>query len=177
MATGTAAALAGPASASGGIPDWPERATGAHRHAGAGGRARRDDRRGTAARRRLAGHRDAAAGARRGTAGAASAGAGAEPLRTPSRGGVTGTAPAPIRVALVDDQELVRAGFRMMLDAQPDMCVTGEAADGLDAVALAARGAADVDGDGRADAPAGRGGGGPADLRGRRRRAGRGCSC
>ena len=50
----------------------------------------------------------------------------------------------PIRVALVDDQELVRAGFRMMLDAQPDMSVTGEAADGLDAVALAARGAADV---------------------------------
>ena len=49
-----------------------------------------------------------------------------------------------IRVALVDDQELVRAGFRMMLDAQPDMSVTGEAADGLEAVALAARGAADV---------------------------------
>jgi DNA-binding NarL/FixJ family response regulator len=50
----------------------------------------------------------------------------------------------PIRVALVDDQELVRAGFRMMLDAQPDMSVTGEAADGLAAVALAASGAADV---------------------------------
>ena len=50
----------------------------------------------------------------------------------------------PIRVALVDDQELVRAGFRMMLDAQPDMSVTAEAADGLGAVAVAARGAADV---------------------------------
>jgi DNA-binding NarL/FixJ family response regulator len=50
----------------------------------------------------------------------------------------------PIRVALVDDQELVRAGFRMMLDAQPDMSVTGEAADGLGAVALAAGGAVDV---------------------------------
>jgi DNA-binding NarL/FixJ family response regulator len=49
-----------------------------------------------------------------------------------------------IRVALVDDQELVRAGFRMMLDAQPDMSVTGEAADGLEAVALAAHGAVDV---------------------------------
>jgi DNA-binding NarL/FixJ family response regulator len=49
-----------------------------------------------------------------------------------------------IRVALVDDQELVRAGFRMMLDAQPDMTVTGEAADGQGAVELAARGAADV---------------------------------
>jgi DNA-binding NarL/FixJ family response regulator len=58
--------------------------------------------------------------------------------------GAPGPARAPIRVALVDDQELVRAGFRMMLDAQPDMSVTGEAADGLDAVALAARGAADV---------------------------------
>jgi DNA-binding NarL/FixJ family response regulator len=43
-----------------------------------------------------------------------------------------------IRVALVDDQELVRAGFRMMLDAQPDMRVVGEAADGLAAVSLAA---------------------------------------
>jgi DNA-binding NarL/FixJ family response regulator len=49
-----------------------------------------------------------------------------------------------IRVALVDDQELVRAGFRMVLDAQPDMTVTGEAADGLGAVELAARGDADV---------------------------------
>ena len=58
--------------------------------------------------------------------------------------GAPGPARAPIRVALVDDQELVRAGFRMMLDAQPDMSVTGEAADGLDAVALAARGVADV---------------------------------
>jgi DNA-binding NarL/FixJ family response regulator len=43
-----------------------------------------------------------------------------------------------IRVALVDDQELVRTGFRMMLEAQPDMTVTGEAADGLAAVQLAA---------------------------------------
>jgi DNA-binding NarL/FixJ family response regulator len=49
-----------------------------------------------------------------------------------------------IRVALVDDQELVRAGFRMMLDAQPDMAVVGEAADGFGAVSLAARGETDV---------------------------------
>jgi DNA-binding NarL/FixJ family response regulator len=49
-----------------------------------------------------------------------------------------------IRVALVDDQELVRAGFRMVLDAQPDMTVTGEAADGLGAIDLAAQGTADV---------------------------------
>jgi DNA-binding NarL/FixJ family response regulator len=45
-----------------------------------------------------------------------------------------------IKVALVDDQELVRAGFRMMLEAQPDMTVVGEAADGLAAVSLAAPG-------------------------------------
>ncbi len=51
---------------------------------------------------------------------------------------------ALIRVALVDDQELVRAGFRMMLDAQADMTVVGEAADGLGAVSLAARGQTDV---------------------------------
>jgi DNA-binding NarL/FixJ family response regulator len=50
----------------------------------------------------------------------------------------------PIRVALVDDQELVRAGFRMMLDAQPDMTVVGEAADGLAAIDLAARREVDV---------------------------------
>ena len=37
----------------------------------------------------------------------------------------------PVRLFLVDDQELVRAGFRMVLDAQPDMTVVGEAADGL----------------------------------------------
>ncbi len=49
-----------------------------------------------------------------------------------------------IRVALVDDQELVRAGFRMMLDAQPDMTVVGEAADGVAAVTLAERGDVDV---------------------------------
>jgi DNA-binding NarL/FixJ family response regulator len=49
-----------------------------------------------------------------------------------------------IRVALVDDQELVRTGFRMMLDAQEDMTVVGEAADGLAAVDLARRQAADV---------------------------------
>jgi DNA-binding NarL/FixJ family response regulator len=41
-----------------------------------------------------------------------------------------------IRVVLVDDQELVRTGFRMVLDAQPDIDVVGEAADGAQAVEL-----------------------------------------
>jgi DNA-binding NarL/FixJ family response regulator len=42
-----------------------------------------------------------------------------------------------IRVLLVDDQELMRMGFRMVLGAQPDIDVVGEAGDGLDAVQLA----------------------------------------
>jgi DNA-binding NarL/FixJ family response regulator len=49
-----------------------------------------------------------------------------------------------IRIVLVDDQELVRAGFRMVLDAQPDMQVIGEAGDGLGAIELARRLHADV---------------------------------
>ena len=49
-----------------------------------------------------------------------------------------------IRIALVDDQELVRAGFRMVLDAQPDMEVVGEAGDGLAAVEFARSHTADV---------------------------------
>jgi DNA-binding NarL/FixJ family response regulator len=39
-----------------------------------------------------------------------------------------------IRVLLADDQALVRAGFRALLDAQPDIEVVGEAADGAEAV-------------------------------------------
>jgi DNA-binding NarL/FixJ family response regulator len=50
------------------------------------------------------------------------------------RGGAT-----MIRVLLVDDQALVRAGFRMVLDAEPDIEVVGEAADGLQAVEEARR--------------------------------------
>jgi DNA-binding NarL/FixJ family response regulator len=42
-----------------------------------------------------------------------------------------------IRVLVADDHDLVRAGLRMILDAQPDIDVIGEAADGRDAVALA----------------------------------------
>lgn len=40
-----------------------------------------------------------------------------------------------IRVALVDDQQLIRAGFRMVVDSQPDMTVVAEAGDGDSAVA------------------------------------------
>ena len=44
-----------------------------------------------------------------------------------------------IGVLLADDQTLVRAGFRMIIDAQPDMAVVGEAADGSEAVEEARR--------------------------------------
>ena len=44
-----------------------------------------------------------------------------------------------IRVMLVDDQALLRMGFRMVLDAQPDMEVVAEAGDGAEALEIAAR--------------------------------------
>jgi DNA-binding NarL/FixJ family response regulator len=44
-----------------------------------------------------------------------------------------------IRILLADDQALVRAGFRALLDAQDDMKVIGEAGDGDDAVRLVTR--------------------------------------
>ncbi|BDZ42830.1 DNA-binding response regulator [Paraoerskovia sediminicola] len=51
---------------------------------------------------------------------------------------------SPIRVALVDDQQLVRAGFRMVIDSQPDLEVVLEAGDGVQALRLLADRAADV---------------------------------
>ncbi len=44
-----------------------------------------------------------------------------------------------IRLLLADDQELVRTGFRMVLDAQPDMTVVAEVGNGADAVAAVNR--------------------------------------
>ena len=41
---------------------------------------------------------------------------------------------SPIRVGLVDDQQLVRAGFRLVIDSQPDLEVVLEAGDGAQAV-------------------------------------------
>ena len=45
----------------------------------------------------------------------------------------------PIRVVIADDQQLLRTGFRAILDSEPDLEVVGEADDGLQAVALAAQ--------------------------------------
>jgi len=44
-----------------------------------------------------------------------------------------------IRVMIADDQAMVRTGFGMIIGAQPDMELVGEAADGIEAVALARR--------------------------------------
>ncbi len=46
---------------------------------------------------------------------------------------------APIRVLIVDDQEMIRIGYATILGAQPGLEVVGEAGDGRTAVALAAR--------------------------------------
>jgi YesN/AraC family two-component response regulator len=49
-----------------------------------------------------------------------------------------------IRVLLADDQALVRAGFRALLDAEQDIAVVGEAREGREALALARSARPDV---------------------------------
>jgi DNA-binding NarL/FixJ family response regulator len=58
--------------------------------------------------------------------------------------GGQGAGGAPIRIVLVDDQELLRTGFRMVLNSQADMTVVGEAGDGEAALVLLADLEADV---------------------------------
>lgn len=41
---------------------------------------------------------------------------------------------APIRILLVDDQPLLRMGFRLILEGEGDLCIVGEASDGAEAV-------------------------------------------
>ncbi|MFD7917653.1 response regulator [Streptomyces sp. NPDC059740] len=59
-------------------------------------------------------------------------------------GPAAGSPDDPVRILLVDDQALLRAGFRMVLDAQPDMEVVAEAADGAQALEALARTRVDV---------------------------------
>ncbi|WP_262281809.1 response regulator transcription factor [Micromonospora sp. MA102] len=49
-----------------------------------------------------------------------------------------------VRVVVADDQDLIRAGLAMVIDARPDLTVVGEAADGVEAVAVANRTRPDV---------------------------------
>jgi DNA-binding NarL/FixJ family response regulator len=50
----------------------------------------------------------------------------------------------PVRVVVADDQELVRSGFAMIIDAQAELKVVGEVGDGVEAVDVARREQADV---------------------------------
>ena len=49
-----------------------------------------------------------------------------------------------IKVAIADDQAMVRAGFRLIVQSQPDMEIAGEAADGREAIDLVRRAKPDV---------------------------------
>lgn len=52
--------------------------------------------------------------------------------------------PNPTRILLADDHALVRRGLRLILDAEPDLTVVAEAADGAEAVEAARPGAVDL---------------------------------
>ena len=76
-----------------------------------------------------------------------------------------------IRVLIADDQALVRDGFGMILDAQPDIEVVGGAADGREAIEMGPRAGARRRADGHPDARGRWHRGHPAPLRRRRARA------
>jgi DNA-binding NarL/FixJ family response regulator len=65
-------------------------------------------------------------------------------LCTQARRAADGLSPPALRVLVVDDQPLVRAGFTVILEAEPDITVVGEAGDGEQAVAAALALAPDV---------------------------------
>ena len=109
--------------------------------AGAAGDARRQRGDGDAGeggrRRRFAALRAVEPGAAAaGLAGPGRDTGGGAPGRTPAGAGTGG---AVIRILLADDQNLIRAGFRALLNAEPDMEVVAECGTGRDAVRLAAR--------------------------------------
>jgi two-component system response regulator NreC len=60
-------------------------------------------------------------------------------MNAPSPTAASGSAPAPLRVLLADDHTILREGVRLLLQAQPDIAVVGEAGDGEQALALARR--------------------------------------
>ena len=121
--------------------------------------------RGPAPGRGLDRHPRARGAARRDLPGRAAAG---RRLRGPGQlPPARGRAVMTIRVLLCDDQALVRGGFRMILEARPDLQVVGEAEDGAAGGQPGPADPARCDLDGRPDAEPGRGRGHPPD-RGRR---------
>jgi DNA-binding NarL/FixJ family response regulator len=62
----------------------------------------------------------------------------------PGRGARDWTGRVTIGVVVADDQAIVRAGFKLLIDSEPDMAVLGEAADGAEAVAVARRTVPDI---------------------------------
>ncbi|MER6099267.1 response regulator transcription factor [Streptomyces sp. NPDC001728] len=60
-----------------------------------------------------------------------------DPTQAPSPAPSQVPGPAPVRVLLVDDQPLVRAGLRVLMADSPDLAVVGEAGTGEDAVRIA----------------------------------------
>jgi YesN/AraC family two-component response regulator len=58
--------------------------------------------------------------------------------------GPDGNHPEPIRVIIVDDQELFRRGLTMLMDSEPGLDVVGEAGDGATGIELAGSVAPDV---------------------------------
>ncbi len=54
-------------------------------------------------------------------------------------GPADGTAERPITVVIADDQRMVRRGFRVILEAEPDIAVVAEAGDGREAVEFVRR--------------------------------------
>jgi len=87
----------------------------------------------------IEGHRGEFPALRTADAGATTLADRQDELATPGDGNGEG-----VRVMIVDDQALVRAGFRMILEAESDIEVVGEAADGSEAVAACQRSKPDV---------------------------------
>ncbi len=110
-------------------------AASAGEHAGARQRSARHARAGAGPRRHIRGRGRAGWWLARG--GVAARGRRGQPQRRSPRSGHRPGGRRVIRVELADDQALVRAGFRALLDAEPDIEVVAEAEDGETAVALA----------------------------------------
>ena len=85
--------------------------------------------------------------------------------RRPARPGAGAGARMSVRVLLADDEALVRAGLRMILEAEDDLEVVGEAGDGVEARRALPRPAAGRGARRPSDAPHGRRLGGPPDQR------------